>query len=237
MFDQLHKGEFKFSGLSPETISLPDDAAAYVSRVIPRIGYDPAVVSQSVMEKIEAVIQAGLKAVHMAGMGRMTTVATWDAGCIAGQDLVIKSVHWAHVVSKMSAVRQMVCFALTLGEAFDRAKAGAELFESFVLDGFGSELIEQAADQMEDILARWAASAGLECTRRFSPGYCDWPLAAGQKEIFSFLNLTDIGISALTSGAMLPSKSISAMMITADQVPLECPCRFCNKKDCDHRRA
>lgn len=236
MFDQLHNG-FEFSGLSPDRLSLPVDAAAYLSRTATRIGYDADTVAQPIQDRIRTIIQSGLDAVRMGGIGRMTAIDSWDAEGIAGLGLAIRSAQWARVVSRMVSPRQAVCFVLTLGEELDRLKAPAELFEAYVLDAFGSELIEQAAGLVEQHLVRWAASNAMACSRRFSPGYCDWPLAAGQKEIFTLLNPTVIGVKALSSGAMLPSKSISAVMLTADKVPLAFPCPFCKKSDCDHRRA
>jgi len=236
VFDQLQDG-FEFSCLSLTHFSLPMDAAAYVSRTASRVGYDADAVSQSIRDKIQAVIQDGIDMVRIGGVGRMTEIDSWDSERIVGREIAIKSVNWARVVSRMVSPRRAICFVLTLGEGLDRAMEKAALFEAYVLDGFGSELIEQVADFVEHRIVRWAESEGLACSRRFSPGYCDWPLAEGQKEIFSLLNPAAIGVSALDSGAMLPSKSISAVMISADRVPLAYPCQFCKKINCDHRRA
>jgi hypothetical protein len=236
MFDQLHNG-FEFSGLSPARLFLPVDAAAYVSRTATRIGYDVNTVSQPIRDRLRAIIQSGMDAVRMGGIGRMTAVDSWDAEGISGRGMAVKSAQWGRVVARMVSPRQMVCFVLTLGEEFDRVKEQTALFDAYVLDGFGSELIEQAAVLVEQHLARWAQNNAMGCSRRFSPGYCDWPLAAGQKEIFVLLNPAAIGVKALSTGAMLPSKSISAVMITADQVPLAYPCPFCKNTKCDHRRA
>ncbi|MEW6077345.1 MAG: hypothetical protein AB1724_06020 [Thermodesulfobacteriota bacterium] len=236
MWDHLTDG-FLFSGFSPDRLSLSREAADYVSRTTVRVGYDSDNVSQPIREKIRAAIQTGLDAVSLAGIGRMTAIDAWDEEKITGREIVVFSPHWARVVSRMAAPRAMVCFVLTLGEAFDRVRERMELFEAYVLDGFGSELIEQAAARVEDNIVGWAQKNAMACSRRFSPGYCDWPLAAGQKGMFAFLDPAVIGVKALPSGAMLPSKSVSAVIITADQVPLAWPCPFCRNMTCDHRRA
>ncbi len=237
MIEGLHKGNFRFSGLSPASLSLPVQAADYVDRVAFRIGYGPGAVTPAIRQRIEGIVHTGLDVVKIAGIGRRAAIIDRDAERIFAPGLVIESAHWSRVVSRMSPGRQLACFVLTLGDGPDRLQSGFELFESFVLDGFGSELIEQTADRVERVLAEWFETRGLACTRRFSPGYCDWPLGAGQQAIFSFLNPADIDVSALTTGTMIPSKSISAVMIAAEKAPLATPCSFCPNKDCDHRRS
>lgn len=232
----MNNGRLDFSDVSPETI-LPGIAGVdFVSRVIPRIGYDAATVSSAIRDRIQAILQPGLDVVRMGGLVRTTPVGAWDPAGISARGLKINSPQWAGVVSRMQTPRQIVCFVLTLGEAFDRHKNGGALFDTYVLDGFGSELIETAVQMMEQRLVAWAESKSMACSRRFSPGYCDWPLGPGQKALLDFLAPDAIGVKALASGAMLPSKSVSAVMITADAVPLVCPCPFCKNTDCDHRR-
>lgn len=236
VFDQFHNGFFEFTGFPPEAVFPGIETVDFVSRVISRIGYDADTVSASKRERIEAIIQPGLGAVQMSGIGRMADIDAWDAKGLSGGGLEIKSPQWAGVVSRMITPRRLICFVLTLGESFERLKQGRALFDVYVLDGLGSELIETAAEMAEQRLAVWAGANSMACSRRFSPGYCDWPLASGQKALFDFLNPAAIGVGVLSTGAMRPSKSISAVVLTADQVPLICPCRFCPQKDCDHRR-
>lgn len=236
MFSKLQNGFFEFKGLSPEAV-FPDIAEFdFVTRVICRIGYDIGTVSPVIKDRIKTIVQTGCKAVEMGGIVRITTVDAWESGKISGEGLEIDSIQWARVVSRMISPRQIVCFVLTLGEDFDRIKKDTALFDAYVLDGFGSELIEAVALGTEQRITAWAASNNMASSRRFSPGYCDWPLASGQKAVFDFLKPAAIGIRALSTGAILPTKSVSSVMITADQVPLICPCKICKKKTCDHRR-
>ncbi len=235
VFDQLNKGFFQFSQLPPGKVFPGIEGVDFVSRVVPRIGYDDGI-SVAKKERIRTIMQSGLDSVRMSGITRMTSIDAWDNEGLSGGGLQIKSPQWAGVVSRMTAPRHLICFVLTLGEAFDRIKKDRALFETYVLDGLGSELIETAAQMAEEYIAVWAESNAMDCSRRFSPGYCDWPLPSGQKAVFNFLQPDAIGVKALSTGAMLPSKSISAVMITADQVPLKCPCQFCPQRDCDHRR-
>ena len=236
VFDQLQNGFFEFTGLKPEAVFPDIDDVDYVNRVIPRIGYDIRSISPAIRDRITANVRTAREAVEMGGMVRLTTVDAWESGKISGDGLEIDSAHWARVVSRMTSPRRIVCFLLTLGESIDRIRKDKPLFEAYVLDGFGSEMIETAAQKAEQRIIAWAASNNMACCRRFSPGYCDWPLASGQKAVFGFLKPDAIGVRALVTGAMRPTKSVSAVMITADQVPLICPCRFCGKKECDHRR-
>ena len=235
MIDDLDKG-FTFSGLRPDQLGLPAVAAAYIAPTAVRIGYNPDAISGSVRERMAKIIEVGLAAVGPAGIGRVTAIESWDASTIVARGMTIQSPRWAKIVERMVSPRQLVCFVLTLGGSFDRIKARTSLFEAYVLDAWGSEMIERMADAVEAEVSRWAMSRQTACSRRFSPGYCDWSLADGQRRIFSLLAPTTIGVTAQESGAMLPSKSVSAVIITADRIPLAYPCPFCGQRDCDHRR-
>jgi len=235
MIDDLDKG-FTFSGICPDQLGLPAAAEAYIAPTAVRIGYNPDAISASVRERMAKIIEAGLATVSLAGIGRVTALEGWGVSTIVARGMTIHSPRWAQVVARMVSPRQLVCFVLTLGEAFDRMKEGTSLFDAYLMDALGSEMIERTADAVEAEIVRWAASRQTACSRRFSPGYCDWPLADGQRQFFSLLGPGTIGVTAQESGAMLPSKSVSAAIITADRIPLAYPCSFCGQRDCDHRR-
>lgn len=228
---------FCFTGESPEAFGLPLCAEDYLAPVASRIGYGPeSLPFGGKADRIVKIMSGGISAVAMAGQGKPTAIDRWNGADFYAGPVRVQSARWTHVVRKAIEPRQLYCFILTLGHAFDRLKTAAGLFEAYVLDGLGSEMVERAADCVEKALRVWCATRNQECSRRFSPGYCDWPLAQGQEPLAAFLSPAAIGVTVLSSGAMIPSKSISAAVITARALPLPCPCPVCGQADCPWRR-
>ncbi|MFZ5563885.1 MAG: hypothetical protein ACOZBW_07510 [Thermodesulfobacteriota bacterium] len=228
---------FRYTGLGPEAFGLPLAAEDYLAPVAGRIGYGPEnLPSGEKAGRIVKILSGGIGAVAMAGLGKPAPVTEWGGGAFSAGPVSVQSPRWAHVVRQARKPWDLFCFVLTLGHAFDRLKAEAGLFESYVLDGLGSEMVERAADHVEQELRTWCATRNLACSRRFSPGYCDWPLAAGQQALSAFLNPGAIDVRVLATGAMVPSKSISAAVVTAQALPLSFPCPVCKQADCPWRR-
>lgn len=153
---------------------------------------------------------------------------------------VIRSSKWAHAALRLHNPSTACCFALTLGAAVDErieTMQDEDFFKAFVFDAVCSSLAEEYADQAERAIARRMQNDALEATARFSPGYCDWGLLDGQREIFSFLNPESIGITMNEAGAMTPLKSITAVMICADEVRNKTACAYCGNSSCEYRRS
>ena len=62
-----------------------------------------------------------------------------------------------------------------------------------------------------DRLEKEAAGEGFELTRRFSPGYGDWPLQA-QHGALKEMGAARIGISANDRCILAPEKSVTAVV-------------------------
>ncbi|MDY6833054.1 MAG: hypothetical protein SWC96_14650 [Thermodesulfobacteriota bacterium] len=228
---------FRFTGLDPEALGLALSAEDCFEPVARRIGYGPDTLpSGEKAGRIKTVIAQGISAVALAGLGRPANITEWGKGGFSAGPVRVQSLRWSHVVRQAQGPQDLYGFILTLGRDFDRVKEKAALFEAYVLDGLGSEIVEQAADGVEKKLRAWCATRNMVCSRRFSPGYCDWPLAQGQQVLGDFLQPAAIDVSVLATGAMVPSKSISGAVITARSLPLSCPCPVCNQADCPWRR-
>jgi 5-methyltetrahydrofolate--homocysteine methyltransferase len=107
------------------------------------------------------------------------------------------------------------------------------------LDAVGSEMVESLADALETRICKEAATQDLFPHPRFSPGYGDWSLAAGQKTIFSLLPAHRVGVSLSDTFLMSPLKSISFAMrlsSSAEPVPRVPKCALCNEETCPYRR-
>lgn len=110
-----------------------------------------------------------------------------------------------------------------------------DLLRGYVYDVIGSEVVENAADRMQDELRLAVAAGGLNITNRFSPGYCGWDVAE-QHKLFSFFPDNYCGITLTESALMNPVKSISGLIGIGREVryaPYQC--HLCDDKNCIYR--
>jgi len=99
-----------------------------------------------------------------------------------------------------------------------------------------NEMLEAYADGMD--AREWipaAVEAGMRWTKRFSPGYCDWALE-GQEMIFRTLQTGGLRVELSDLHVMIPSKSISAVVLVGKRLEHSVPCVFC-AAECPTRRA
>ncbi len=105
---------------------------------------------------------------------------------------------------------RVIFMAVTLGNEVDRLIARTAVrskSEAFYLDAVSSAYAESLAEHVNSLLAE-----KFELTRRFSPGYADFPLEA-QADILSRLNSqASVGILLTDKHLMLPMKSITALI-------------------------
>ena len=105
-------------------------------------------------------------------------------------------------------------FCATVGVGIDRIIAKYNRLspaKAVLLQALGSERVEALCDALCGEIALSVADEGLECTRRFSPGYGDLPLDL-QREIFTSLECTRrIGVTIGDNLFMTPTKSVTAI--------------------------
>ena len=106
-------------------------------------------------------------------------------------------------------------FAVSIGSFLeDRRDAyikDGQTARALVLDAIGSVAAEELAELTHGQISRDAEKESLKTTRRFSPGYGDWPLEA-QKDFLKWLGADMIGIRLTANFQMLPEKSVSAIL-------------------------
>lgn len=137
---------------------------------------------------------------------------------------------------------EIIIFAATVGLEIDRYIAKRQKVspvKALLANAYGAERIENLCDTFCEDIKKQLQSENRFITRRFSPGYGDFPLEA-QREIFTLLDPNrQIGVSLNESLLMSPSKSVTAIMgikqgkceNTAEQ-----KCSDCNKADCVFRK-
>ncbi len=144
------------------------------------------------------------------------------------------------IARQLKNSRTVALFASTAGAVFD--KWSKELFNEgdfpggYVVDCVGSEIVESAADWLEQRLIEQLASQNLKITNRFSPGYCGWDVFE-QHKLFSLLPPEFLGIRLTESALMVPVKSVSGFIGVGENVKrLSYPCAICDMKNCFRRR-
>jgi hypothetical protein len=158
---------------------------------------------------------------------------------LTGEAISIQSKNLCMLALHMNTPLFIYGFALTLGNEIDSIISETQrtsLSDSLFFDAAGSFFAEHYASIIEAHLESALKKTGLEISSRFSPGYCDWEVGAGQKELFNFLNPEKIGLSLLDSLVMSPMKSVTGIIIAARRVDHKTPCAFCPKEKCINRR-
>jgi len=142
--------------------------------------------------------------------------------------------------SQLSGLEAVAVFVCTAGSeisalAKDLAAKG-DLIPAYVLDSIASETVERAMDRIQEKLAASVLAYGRKTTRRFSPGYCGWPVSA-QHDLFSLLPENFCGVSLTGQALMLPLKSVSGIIGIGRHVQQrDYPCRVCRVEDCLYRQ-
>lgn len=111
-----------------------------------------------------------------------------------------------------------------------------DLLTGYVWDVIGSEIVEAAADLMQDSLERRMAEKGFKITNRFSPGYCGWDVAE-QHKLFSLMPENFCRIRLTDSALMEPIKSVSGIIgigVNVKRRPYAC--NLCDMKNCIYRK-
>ena len=80
------------------------------------------------------------------------------------------------------------------------------------LDAFGSAAVDLLGIAMCQRVDEQAEAEGLQTTVPLSPGLVGWPVASGQRQIFSLLDAAPAGVS-LTEGYMMVPKKSTSMVI------------------------
>ena len=106
-------------------------------------------------------------------------------------------------------------FLVTIGPLLEKRASGlmssGEALEGYLLDKIGSLAAESLAENFEKGLRKKMAQKNRSVSRRFSPGYCDWPVE-DQRELDRLLGFHKAGVKLTVSSMMAPRKSISGML-------------------------
>jgi hypothetical protein len=223
----------------PESLQFHIDPQQAMAQVINQIGYPHLSSDRQTHGMIWEIVRQGDEKIQVNFAYKEARMMDWDGPSITADGIRISSMRWGELVRHMESPERVCCFVITLGTEFDRWLQQLQqqsMFDAFVADALGAVCIEFAADQLSMEFEKQYGRMDLECSRRLSPGYCDWRLDDGQKAIFQFLQPEHIGVSCQPTGLMVPLKTISAVIFIGKSVLWKTPCVFCNDRACRHRR-
>ncbi|MCC6487926.1 MAG: hypothetical protein IT364_10540 [Candidatus Hydrogenedentes bacterium] len=144
------------------------------------------------------------------------------------------------IAGLLSGAREVAIYAATAGSGVDdwiRAQfATGDPVRGYVADTIGSELVERAADWLEERVIDHAIGLGCFTTSRFSPGFCEWDVSE-QHALFSLLPRACCGITLTETALMLPVKSVSGLIGMGPECERATnACMVCTMKTCFRRR-
>jgi hypothetical protein len=141
-------------------------------------------------------------------------------------------------LKKSDALAIFLCTAgKEIGIRSKRAMNERDFLRGYIYDVIGSEIVEAAADLMQDELEITMKYAGEKITNRYSPGYCGWDVAE-QHKLFQLIPDNFCQIQLTASALMDPVKSISGFIGIGKDVSFNSyTCGLCELKDCTYRRA
>jgi cobalamin-dependent methionine synthase I len=141
-------------------------------------------------------------------------------------------------IKKSDSVALFLCTAgEEIGIRSRKAMKERDLLRGYIYDVVGSEIVEAAADLMQNELEKTMISEGKKITNRYSPGYCGWDVAE-QHKLFKLIPDNYCGIRLTESALMDPVKSVSGIIGIGENVKHNpYTCKMCDMKDCIYRKA
>jgi len=110
---------------------------------------------------------------------------------------------------------EVIFCATTIGngleEEINRLLGEKRVLEATILDAIGSTAADTAMDYLNNLLKAEAIRKGLTLTRRYSPGYGDFPLSI-QGKLVELSGGNALGIKVSPSYMLIPRKSVTAII-------------------------
>ncbi|MCU0691730.1 MAG: hypothetical protein MUF54_10040 [Polyangiaceae bacterium] len=127
---------------------------------------------------------------------------------------------------------------LPLEEEEARLSRDGDALGAMILDAMGSAAAEAAADRLHARVCAAVQAERLKAAMRISPGYGRWDLVR-QTELLARLPTAAVGVRLTSGSMMIPRKSVSFAVLTADASEKTSParCAACDRNDCPYRRS
>lgn len=139
------------------------------------------------------------------------------------------------VAAQLHAACEVAVLVCTIGPVLEQRASRCFANDpalSVALDGLGSA----AVDLLAATACRWvdtqASERGIQTTVPLSPGLLGWPVASGQREIFTLVPAAEAGILLNAGSMIIPHKSTSLVIgIGPDVLHEGDTCDFCSLRE------
>jgi hypothetical protein len=132
----------------------------------------------------------------------------------------------------LSPAQEVVFVICTIGDQLEILISEAMKSEpglGMSLDGLANGAVENLGTEVCRYFEHEAIQRGWQCSLPVSPGMDGWPLAEAQKQLFTLLDSSLVGVQLTESAVMLPLKSASMVLgLGANIIVQGEPCNFCN---------
>jgi hypothetical protein len=139
------------------------------------------------------------------------------------------------ITEHLAPTREIAAILCTIGGNLEEVVSQLILedpIRGLALDGLGNAAIEILANKICSILDEQAQESGFSTTIPLSPGMIGWPVEVGQRQIFSLVDGSSIGLSLEESLMMRPRKSISMVVGIGEALGVKSrTCDYCSLKE------
>lgn len=199
------------------------------------LGYKTRAPGKEIEETISEALNSVIESAHPRGIFRFASVVGVKKKEVITELGAVRSQMFARLTKLSKGKKSLVFMIATIGEEWKQNLGkDASVLRQLIFDAVASQAVERLADLIEKQWREEAESKGLKASLRFSPGYCDWDLKE-QKVIFNALEAKKIGVKLTRYYVMIPQKTISAVALLAEHLPIPAPCAFC-PKECRWRK-
>lgn len=156
---------------------------------------------------------------------------------IIDQVFMIRKIIFSQIKKSDSAALFLCTAGEEIGVKSRNSMNSGDLLTGYIYDVVGSEIVEAAAELMQNELEIRMAPSGRNITNRFSPGYCGWDVAE-QHKLFSLMPDNFCRIRLTDSALMDPVKSVSGIIGIGENVKRRpYTCSFCDLQNCIYRKS
>jgi hypothetical protein len=138
------------------------------------------------------------------------------------------------IAQHLAPAQVIIVMICTIGSELDECVSSLFKIDPIIglaLDGVGSAAVENLAIKACNYFEAQAKDDGLNTTMPLNPGMVGWPVDQGQPQIFTLLDSDQIRVSLTDSCMMTPSKSLSMVLGSGDDVSvIGSSCDYCSLK-------
>ncbi len=203
-----------------------------IDLVLSRMGYRNRIPLPAVKDAVRHQIERAYKIIHpvyVYSVHKLDGVDPPDFTFDSSVNFSSKVVSYA-----LTGCEEVVLYLATLGGEIDKEITHLfsehRVMDATALDIAGSVAIEKMVTQLRAEIKNLEKSRGLQSTRQYSPGYCDWDIRQ-QRMLFPVLAGAELGVRLNEACMMVPRKSISGIIgIGKPDKNKKSPCKlFCEK--------